>query len=134
MAKVNPDHEELIKQLRGVQYIVINRAYGGFGLSREAVLLYLDLVGITYTLEDQEDRDTQTRLGSKIMVNNKEFFERYDIERNDPALVTTVRRLGKNAAGEFAKLKIVEVPAGVEWYIEEYDGQEWVAEKHRTWR
>ena len=68
------------------------------------------------------------------MVNNKEFFERYDIERNDPALVTTVRRLGKNAAGEFAKLKIVEVPAGVEWYIEEYDGQEWVAEKHRTWR
>ena len=134
MAKVNPAHEELIKQLRGVQYIVINRAYGGFGLSREAVLLYLDLVGITYTLEDQEDRDTQTRLGSKIMVNNKEFFERYDIERNDPALVTTVRRLGKNAAGEFAKLKIVEVPAGVEWYIEEYDGQEWVAEKHRTWR
>ena len=134
MAKVNPDHEELIKQLRGVQYIVINRAYGGFGLSREAVLLYLDLVGITYTLEDQEDRDTQTRLGSKIMVNNKEFFERYAIERNDPALVTTVRRLGKNAAGEFAKLKIVEVPVGVEWYIEEYDGQEWVAEKHRTWR
>ena len=134
MAKVNPDHEELIKQLRGVQYIVINRAYGGFGLSREAVLLYLDLVGITYTLEDQEDRDTQTRLGSKIMINNKEFFERYDIERNDPALVTTVRRLGKNAGGEFAKLKIVEVPAGVEWYIEEYDGQEWVAEKHRTWR
>ena len=134
MAKVNPDHEELIKQLRGVQYIVINRAYGGFGLSREAVLLYLDLVGITYTLEDQEDRDTQTRLGSKIMVNNKEFFERYDIERNDPALVTTVRRLGKNAAGEFAKLNIVEVPAGVEWYIEEYDGQELVAEKHRTWR
>ena len=134
MAKVNPDHEELIKQLRGVQYIVINRAYGGFGLSREAVLLYLDLVGITYTLEDQEDRDTQTRLGSKIMINNKEFFERYDIERNDPALVTTVRRLGKNAAGKFAKLKIVEVPAGIEWYIEEYDGQEWVAEKHRTWR
>ena len=134
MAKVNPDHEELIKQLRGVQYIVINKAYGGFGLSREAVLLYLDLVGITYTLEDQEDRDTQTRLGSKIMINNKEFFERYDIERNDPALVTTVRRLGKNAGGEFAKLKIVEVPAGVEWYIEEYDGQEWVAEKHRTWR
>ena len=134
MAKVNPDHEELIKHLRGVQYIVINKAYGGFGLSREALLLYLDLVGIAYTLEDQEDRDTQTRLGSKIMVNNKEFFERYDIKRNDPALVTTVRRLGKNAAGEFAKLKIVEVPAGVEWYIEEYDGQEWVAEKHRTWR
>jgi hypothetical protein len=30
-------------------------------------------------------------------------------------------------------LLIVEVPADVDWYIEEYDGLEWVAEKHRTW-
>ena len=134
MASVNPDHEELIKQLRGVQRIVINKAYGGFGLSREGVLLYLELAGIPYTLEEQEDRDTQTRLGSKIMVNGKEFYERYDIERDDPALVTTVRRLGSKSWGSYAKLKVVEVPAGVEWYIEEYDGQEWVAEKHRTWR
>jgi len=30
-------------------------------------------------------------------------------------------------------LKIVDIPDGVEWEIEEYDGMEWVAEKHRTW-
>jgi len=104
MAKVNPDHEELIKQLRGVQRIVINKAYGGFSLSRDGILLYLELSGIPYTLEDQEDRDTQTRLGSKIMVNNKEFFERYDMVRDDPALVTTVCRLGSKANGVYAKL------------------------------
>lgn len=133
MAEVNPEHEELLNQLRGVQRVVINTQYGGFSLSREAVLLYLELAGIAYTLEPQVDRDTQTRLGSKIMVNGKEFYDR-NIDRDDPALVATVRRLGRESSGEYAKLKVVEIPAGVDWYVEEYDGSEWVAEVHRTWR
>lgn len=133
MAEVNPDHAELIKQLRGVQRIVINTQYGGFGLSRKAELLYLELAGIAYTLEPQKDRDTQLRFGDKIIVNGLEFWGR-NIDRDDPALVNTVRQLGSDAGSEYAKLKVVEVPADVEWYIEEYDGKEWVAEKHRTWR
>jgi hypothetical protein len=133
MAEVNQDHEELIKQLRGVRRIVINRAFGGFSLSREGVLLYLELAGIAYTLMDQEDRDTQIRLGSRIMVNGTEFNSR-DIKRDDPALVTVVRRLGSKANGEYATLKIVEIPGDVDWFVDEYDGKEWVAERHRTWR
>jgi len=31
-------------------------------------------------------------------------------------------------------LRIIEIPDGVEWQIEEYDGDEWIAEKHRTWK
>jgi hypothetical protein len=134
MAEINPKHDELLKQLRGVQRIVINCEFGGFSLSREAILLYLDLAGIPYTEEPQADRDTQSRLGSKIMVNGEEFYDRYDIKRNDPALVATVHRLGSEANGDYATLKVVEVPASVEWYIEDYEGREWVAEKHRTWR
>ena len=133
MAEVNSEHEELLRQLRGVNRIVINKAYGGFSLSRKAILLYLELAGIEYTLEPQPDRDTQSRLGHRIMVAGTEFNDRA-ITRNDPALVTTVRRLGMDAGGEYAILKVVEVPAGVDWYIDEYDGKEWVAEKHRTWR
>ena len=133
MAEVNPEHEELLKQLRGVQRIVINRAHGGFGLSREAILLYLELSGEAYTLEQQEDRERQLRLGDRIMVQGYEFESR-SINRDDPALVTTVRRLGSKADGDYAKLKIVEVPAGVAWQIDDYDGKEWVAEVHRTWR
>jgi hypothetical protein len=41
--------------------------------------------------------------------------------------------LGTQANAPVAKLKIVEIPASVEWQIEEYDGKEWVAERHRTW-
>lgn len=132
MAQVNPEHEELLKHLRGVQRIVINTRHGGFSLSREAVLLYLELAGIPYTMEPQPDRDMQNRLGDRIMVNGREFLGR-DIDRDDPALVSTVRRLGSAADGDYATLKIVEVPAGVDWQIEEYDGKEWVAEVHRIW-
>jgi hypothetical protein len=49
-------------------------------------------------------------------------------------LVQIVRELGAEADSKFANLKIVEIPADVEWEIGEYDGREWVAEKHRTWR
>ena len=29
---------------------------------------------------------------------------------------------------------MTKIPDDVEWYVEEYDGIEWVAEVHRTWR
>lgn len=83
--------------------IVINVCFGGFSLSEEAC----KELGLTY--------------GGR------------DVERNDPALIEVVERLGRRANGSFADLKIVEIPDGVEWEIDEYDGSERVAEKHRTW-
>jgi hypothetical protein len=38
-----------------------------------------------------------------------------------------------SANGGNANIKIVEVPEDVDWEIADYDGVEWVAEKHRTW-
>ena len=38
-------HDELIQHLKGVRKIVINDCYGGFGLSHEAVMRYLELTG-----------------------------------------------------------------------------------------
>lgn len=34
---------------------------------------------------------------------------------------------------EMGDLKVVEIPDDVDWVVEEYDGCEWVAERHRTW-
>jgi hypothetical protein len=44
-----------------------------------------------------------------------------------------VEQLGNAANGDFAELKVVEIPDDVEWIIQEYDGDEWISEKHRTW-
>lgn len=88
--------------------VVINTCYGGFGLSTEARELYSELSG-------------------------KEYSD-YNGDRSDPHLVLTVERLGAIADGPFAELKVLEIPDGIQWLVEEYDGNEWVAEVHRTWR
>jgi hypothetical protein len=128
----NPEHEDLVRRLRGIQYIVINSEYGGFGLSKEAKLLYLQRAGISYTLVPGPDRHTEERYGPQIDVNGLMWRE-YDIARDDPILVDVVRQLGVRANGIFSILKIVEVPAGVKWFIDVHDGKEIIREQHRFW-
>ncbi len=94
----------------GVRHVVINDCYGGFGLSQRAQSEYCRLAGIT----------------------EKDFHDR-DIPRDDPYLVKVVKELGMGANGAHSNLKIVEIPGDVDWLVQEYDGAEWVAEKHRTW-
>jgi hypothetical protein len=60
-------------------------------------------------------------------------FHDRDLARDDPDLVAVVEELGNRADGRHAELKVVDIPDDVNWYVEEYDGLEWVAERHRTW-
>jgi hypothetical protein len=128
----NPEYDELIRQLKGIRRVVINDQHGGFGLSYDAKIKYLTLSDVSFTLQEQPDRDTQFKQGHLIMVNGREYWDR-NIDRDDPVLVKVVQEMGADASGAHAKLKIVEIPADVEWQIDEYDGTEWVSEKHRTW-
>jgi len=104
------DHEKLVEHIKGIRKIVINKCYGGFGLSEAAERAYKELAGIT----------------------DPDWYHR-EVARDDPYLVRVVEDLGEKADGSFANLKIVEIPADVNWEIGEYDGVEWVAEVHRTW-
>lgn len=54
-------------------------------------------------------------------------------ERNDPDLVAVVEELGDKANGRYAELVVVEIPEGINWYIDDYDGSETVREAHRSW-
>ena len=104
--------------------IVINNCYGGFGLSDKALEHYAELAGIELVEMDK----------SSAFSNSKYSYSVEDsIERNDPKLVETIKALGKDANGFCSSLKVITIPDDVEWQIEEYDGREWVAEKHETW-
>ncbi len=112
--------------------IVINADFGGFGLSDEAMREYGKRAGLNL-VEDGPDKFGFTHF-YKNSVSDDNFFWDYDIERNDPHLVSVVEDMGEKAFGKFSSLKVVEIPDGVEWHISEYDGREHVAENHRTWR
>lgn len=154
------DQRRLLHEIQGVRYVVISDQHGGFGLSQAGVERYLrikgidfwtehsnnhnNLVGPRYWLVPQQHRvnelDSETwheitvaeRQQHNHVYSQQVFCDR-DLVRDDPVLVQVVRELGNAANSRFSNLKIVEIPADVEWQIEEYDGQEWVAEKHRTW-
>jgi len=60
-------------------------------------------------------------------------FWSLDKSSSEPALIKLVEDWGERSFGKCSVLKVVEFPDDVEWYIEEHDGCEWVAERHRTW-
>lgn len=123
---------EMIEAIIGFDHVVINRCHGGFDLSHKAKIRYLDCIKATYTLIAKESRHDTERYGHTILVNGT-FWDTSFIERNDPYLVQIVAEMGNKSWGPLAELKIVSVPADVQWEIEEYDGIEWISEKHRIW-
>lgn len=117
--------------------VVINRCYGGFGLSHKAVLRYAELKGIkVYPEENKWGRYTYWTTENKVKrENNYSEYSIYDrdISRNDPDLVQVVEELRSEASDNLADLRIVEIPDDVEWEIDDYDGMESVEEVHRSW-
>lgn len=102
--------------------VVINTCYGGFGLSKSACEEYA------------KRKNLQLGTWSETwgFFEDGDFYDR-EIPRDDSVLVSIVEEMGKDSFGNYSDLRVVEVPEDVEWYIDEYDGKEWVAETHRTW-
>jgi len=109
-----------------VTKIVINRDYGRFDLSDEAYSFIAKRKGWQHACDDY-DR-------SYFIVGNNDYRYADDLNRDDPDLVQCLKTLGEAANGRYSELKIVEIPSDVDWIICEYDGIEWIAERHRTWQ
>ena len=137
--------------------IVINPEYGGFSPNYKVIMRYGEIKGITlypyvhsfgprggsiYTPYTGEPLKTWfeemsihyftrplSKSGRLTTSASKSYFSGLDFARDDPALVQAVEEAGIYST----ELKVVEIPDDVEWEIEEYDGAEWVSEKHRTW-
>ena len=88
--------------------VVINNRFGGFGLPEEIMNI----------------------LSEQSHIPDDAWH--WDIPRDDKLLVMLVEKMTP-AEREIQGLKVVEIPDDVEWEINEHDGNEWVAEKHRRW-
>jgi len=72
--------------------------------------------------------------GLTVFTADEKYILRgeHHIKRDDSRLISVIEELGPKANGLFGELRIIEIPDDVDWRICEYDGREWVAEKHRT--
>ena len=133
--------------------IVINRCYGGFELSalatkrlaelqgRECYFFKQELPGLTYIPISLEEADKCCLFYAWDIPDpdsnseQRKHFIYYSggIDRTDTNLIRVVEELGEKANGQCAELEIIEIPDGVDYEIDEYDGVESIHERHRSW-
>jgi hypothetical protein len=99
-----------------MQKVVINNCFGGFRLSKKAVELFNKYAGTNFECDYSMNRHFRKD-------DNRYAF------RSHPILVRVVEELGTDAASGFTRLRIAEVPDGVDWEITEYDGKETIRER-----
>jgi hypothetical protein len=135
-----------------MQKIVINKCFGGFGLSGAA---YEELIRLGVPVKKYQE-PTEDSAIEKVIYDrsltplgecrfNDPYWkagerpdDRYwdtwtNEDRANPLLIQAVETLGAKADGVCALLKIVEVPDDVEWEISDYDGRERVEQVHQSW-
>lgn len=99
--------------------VVINKRHGGFSVSKKVY----DYLGVEY---DGYGYISNENFGIKS--------EDYQAYRTEPRLIEAIEKVGiEEAGGNFASLKIVEIPDDIEYYIDDYDGYETIHEAHRSW-
>jgi hypothetical protein len=143
--------------------IAINVCFGGFGLSDAAYekLIEYGVPVRKYITQEQGDdglykpqplNDGEVIFDRELTPHGEDkfndiyheykgksrFSSRYwDFwtrkSREHPLIIRVIEELGEAANGTCAKLKIVEVPDDAQWHVDEYDGNEHIAENHRTW-
>jgi hypothetical protein len=139
--------------------VVINRCFGGFSLSNKAVARLAELNGKKayffkqrgfdgpYLALEEGDDDhgwctafdvSNPNDYDKKILWDKHYLTNRPDDRSDPKLVQVIEELGAGhrtgASGDCADLRIVEIPDGICWEIDEYDGNESISEVHRSWR
>ena len=126
--------------------VIINKAVGSFNLSHKAIQRYAELKGINlygyyekengsyYRSDDEEAIETYSTAQLTPQDTFRETWSIFQLDRHDPLLVQVVEELKEEANTSFSRLKIVEIPEGVQYEIHETDaGIESIHEVHRIW-
>jgi hypothetical protein len=115
--------------------IAVNKCYGGFDMS-EALFEKLIEKGVPHFTNWG---DIPKGNAPYVMEEGNDIFRFSsnlgDYEhRTNPILISAIEEVGiENASGSLGNIKIIEIPDGIDWEIDDYDGIETVREKHRSW-
>ena len=118
--------------------IVVNKCFGGFGLSDLAHEKLIQ-AGIPHYKTWEEipkgdapyvvDSDSPTDYFGRYYSN----FRDYD-KRSHPLLIQVIESIGEGAAsGPLSSLRIIDIPDDISFEIDDYDGIETVHETHNSW-
>lgn len=140
--------------------VILNKCYGGFSVSDAGYRLYAKKKGINifaYVAKYRKDGKTdfyrvddvgegrgllgltfyfKKDFGKAVSESELDFREGLFLreeQRNDPVLVEVVEELGSAANGACANLRVVDIPDGMDYVIDEYDGIETLHERVREW-
>ncbi len=137
--------------------VAVNRCWGGFGLSlkgqkrlaelqgkeiyfyKQTKYSYKDGIDEYQRINNLNDKDLFIYAITKDLgefASNKDLngnFYNDDVERNDENLIKVIEELKAEANGLCAKLEIRDIPDGVKFEINDYDGMESIHEVHRSW-
>lgn len=132
--------------------VVINNCWGGFGLSTEAMkgLIERNCSSVReYTIDEYTGGEGLGRWGRNedvgdgyetagledVLVKGRMVYTYDNAQRTDPVLVALIEEWGsRRVSGQLAKLRVVDVPDGIRYEIDDYDGMESIHESHQTWR
>lgn len=120
-----------------MQKIVINRCYGGFGISI-ACAEKMAALGSEQAKEELKEYEATPKPEKQSIFAwfgygySEKFPNSY--KRTDPHLIQAIEELGsKEASGSMSELHIVSIPDGISWEISDYDGMESIHETHSVW-
>lgn len=124
--------------------VILNKCFGGFGVSKDAYELYAKKKGIsvfhyTYATDDNRSFDFHFTkdFGDNVYISNEDF-KKYFLNldenfREDKTLIEVVEELGEKANTFYSNLKIVEIPDDLDYVIDNYDGIETLHQKVQEW-
>lgn len=134
--------------------VILNKCFGGFGLSKDAYELYAKKKGIsvfrytqenlkkeiyTYATDDNRTFDFYFTkdFGDNVYISDEDFkkyFLKLDEKfREDKTLIEVVEELDEKANVFYSNLKIVEIPDDLDYVIDNYDGIETLHQKVKEW-